>query len=549
MARGGGRRYLGALGLVLAALGSSCSRPLDDHATSGQPESRRGGILVIASNHDFRGVNPLVGSHSTFSRAVLDQMFLHLMEEQPDYTEHPPTMAPRLAQSWQWSADHRTLTLQLRPGVRWNDGTPVSAEDVRWTWQAQTHPEVAWGYADMKESITAVEAVDPLTVRVAFDKVSSSQLTDLNEGAILPKHRWSRLPFSEWQGSSDWFLDNLVVDGPFALDSWNPQEEISLRRNDHYHKENLPYVDRVVIRIIPQKSNQIQQLLSGEVDFVDHLPAAEGARIRQAEGVEILDFWHRQYDFICWNLANPLFAEREIRQALTQAIDRQSIIDALWFGYARISTSPIISSVWAHHRDIRPWPYDPAEASRILRDQGWRDTDGDGVLDRRGRKFSFELSTNADSQLRVDAAVMIQEQLRRIGIEARVRRMELNTLIDKNLAHEFDATIGAWGIDTSLDLTYAFHSDSIDNGYNFGAYSVPQVDRLIVETKTVSDPAQLFSLVKQIQARLHEDQPYTFLWEPRRLIGVSQRLQNAQPNPLSSFFHLEEWWLLPPTRQ
>ena len=107
------------------------------------------------------------------------------------------------------------------------------------------------------------------------------------------------------------------------------------------------------------------------------------------------------------------------------------------------------------------------------------DSDGDGVLDRNGRPFRFELSTNTDSRIRVDAAVMIQEQLRRVGIDARVQRMEFNTLVDKNLEHDFDATLGAWGIDTSLDLTYAFHTDSIDNGYNFGGFVDPEVDRLL----------------------------------------------------------------------
>ncbi len=541
------RSALATGGLLLLATATACSRRADESRSSvaDPPRQRRGGTLVIGASYDIRGVNQLLGTHSTFSEAILDQMFLHLLEEQPDYAEHPPTLAPQLAERYQWSEDLKTLTLYLRPDVLWSDGVPVTAEDVRWTWQAQTHPDVAWGHADMKRAITEVEVVNPGTVRVHFEEASSSQLTDLNEGAILPKHAWSQLPFDEWHESADWFLQNLVVDGPFMLESWRSQEQITLRRNERYFKEGLPYLDQVVIRIIPQKSNQILQLLSGELDYVDHIPALEAARVERAEDLKIIDFWHRQYDFICWNLGNPLFADVEVRRALTMAIDRQSIIDALWFGYAKMSTSPIISSVWAHNQELEPWPYDPQEARRILAEKGWRDSDADGILDRAGRKFSFELSTNADSSERVDTAVMIQQQLRNIGIEARVRQMEFNTLIDKNLAHEFDATIGAWGIDTSLDLTYAFHSDSIDNGYNFGQYSNPEVDRLIDRARTVSDPQRLGSIVKKIQYLLHRDQPYTFLWERRRLIGARARLQNAQPNPLRSFFHLEEWWLLP----
>lgn len=532
--------------LIVAPLigcGGSVDAPRPNDASQ-QPMA--GGTLVIGASHDLRGINQLVGAHSSFSRSILDQMFLHLLEEQADYTEHPPTLLPQLADHYEWSDDHKTLTLYLRRDAVWSDGVPVSAEDVRWTWQAQTHEDVAWGYADMKEAIADIEVVDSHTVRVHFTETSTSQLTDLNEGAILPKHAWSKLPFREWRENADWFLRNLVVNGPFILKSWRPQEEIILHRNESYFRPGLPYLDRVVLRVIPEKSSQILQLLSGELDFVDHIPPVEAIRVEQAEDLQVIDYWHRQYDFICWNLANPLFADAQVRRALTMAIDRQSIIDTLLFGHAKLSTSPIISSVWAHNRQIEPWPYDPDDARSVLAGLGWRDSDSDGILDRDGRRFSFELSTNADSRLRVDAAVMIQEQLRKAGIEARVRQMEFNTLIDKNIAHEFDATIGAWGIDTSLDLSYAFHSDSIEDGYNFGMYSNSEVDRLIEEARTLSDLQRLAPIVREIQHHLHQDQPYTFLWEPRRLIGARNRLQHAQPNPLNSYFHLEEWWLSPP---
>lgn len=500
---------------------------------------------MIGTGADIGGLNELVSSHSTFSRSILEKLFLHLLEEQPDYAEHPPTFAPQLAASYEWSEDHLVLTLHLRPEVVWSDGAPVTAEDVRWTWQTQIDPDLAWEYAQVKESILDMKIVDSHTLQVFFKEASASQLTDLNEGVILPRRVWSQLPLSEWQQRAEWFEENLVVNGPFTLESWSPQAEIVLRRNEKFYRSDRPYLDRVVFRVVPEKSNQILQLLAGDLHLVERIPPADAARIRDAETLELLEFWHRQYDFICWNLENPLFADAEVRRALTMAIDRQSIIDSLLFGYARVATSPIISTVWAHDRDLEPWPYAPAEARELLAEQGWRDADGDGILDRAGKAFRFELSTNTDSRIRVDAAVMIQEQLRRVGIDAQVRRMEFNTLVDKNLEHEFDATLGAWGIDTSLDLTYAFHSDSIDNGYNFGSYSNPEVDRLIDDFRRQTDPEVMGTILRTIEGILHQDQPYTFLWEPKRLTGVDGRLRNVQINALSSFFHLEDWWLAP----
>jgi len=538
----------GRFGAVVAAvlLAMACDRRIEaPTAAVTSEEPRRGGTAVIGSGADFGGVNELTSSHSTFSRAILEKLFLHLLEEQPDYALHPPTFAPQLAASYEWSEDHLVLTLHLRPEVVWSDGVPVTAEDVRWTWQAQIDPELAWEYAQVKESIVDMEVVDSHTLKVFFKQASASQLTDLNEGVILPRHVWSRLPAVEWNERAEWFTENLVVNGPFNLESWSPQSEIVLERNESFYKPEQPYLDRVVFRIVPEKSNRILQLLAGDLDLVEQIPPAEAARIRDDEALDLLEFWHRQYDFICWNLDNPLFAAAATRRALTLAIDRQSIIDALLFGYARVATSPIISTVWAHDPELEPWPYDPAAARELLAGEGWRDADGDGILDRDGRPFRFELSTNTDSRIRVDAAVMIQEQLRRVGIDAEVRRMEFNTLVDKNLEHDFDATLGAWGIDTSLDLTYAFHTDSIDNGYNFGSYSNPEVDRLIDDFRRQIDPEVMGAILRTIEAILHQDQPYTFLWEPKRLTGVNRRLVNVQTNPLSSFFRLEEWWMVP----
>ena len=155
------------------------------------------------------------------------------------------------------------------------------------------------------------------------------------------------------------------------------------------------------------------------------------------------------------------------------------------------------------------------------------------------------LSTNSDNRLRADAAVLIQEQLRHLGIDARVELLEFNTLMTRNEAHDFDATIGAWGIDTSLDLKYALHSESIEEGYNYGCYSNVEVDRLIDRARRQADPESAKPILHRVQRILHEEQPYTFLWEPMRLYGIGSRVHGAEPNALSAYFNLEEWQVSP----
>jgi peptide/nickel transport system substrate-binding protein len=496
----------------------------------------------VAISNDIHGVNPLVSAIDTQTTAVLDRMFMHLFEEQSDYTKHPPTFEPQLVESFEWSPDRTRLELILRPDVSWSDGVPVTAEDVRWTWLAQTDPDLAWGYAQSKENIRDIEVIDRLEVRIHFHQQSPSQLAELNEGVILPKHAWSELPFSQWRSNGPWFADHLVVNGPFDLQNWTRQQQIDLRRNESYHEPDLPRLDRVVLRVVPQKQNQIGQLLAGEVDFVEQVPPSEVSRLEQ-QGVEIIRFWARQFNYICWNTRRPLFTDPEVRRALTLAIDRQEIIDTLWYGFARIAVSPILTSIWAHDPDLQPMPFDLEASRRILESRGWKDRDGDGLLDKGGEPFSFELITNTGSQVRIDAAVMVQEHLRRAGIEVRLRQLEFNTVVSRALEHDFDALLGGWDIDTSLDLTYAFHSQSIDEGYNFGQYSNPEVDRLIEAANLETDPTERVLQLREIESILHRTQPYTYLWEPQRLSAASSRLRNATPSPVSPYFRLREWWL------
>ncbi len=532
--------------IALSLLGLGACRPEPERKAeppANTQTAQRGGQAVFAYLSDINGVNELIASGTLFSSDVLQKLFLPLLREQSDYRDHPPTFAPALATSHEFSEDRKRLTFKLRSDVLWSDGVPVTAEDVRWTWQAQMDPEVSWDYAQVKENITDVEVLDPHTVRFHFSKSYAYQLLEANEGLILPKHAWSELPFEEWRSRSDWFSDHLVTNGPFLLESWKPQEQIVLARNDRYFDSTKPYLDRIVFRFLPDLRAQVTELVAGRLDFVNGLSVEDAALIEETAHTDLVSFWNRAYTYLCWNTARPLFAEKEVRRALTMAIDRELLIESIWGRHARPSTSPIISSVWAHDRSLEPWPFDPDEARRLLAEHGWQDHDGDGLLDKDGRSFSFEMTSNAGNTIRSDTLVLIQQQLARIGIDAQPRLLEMNTLIQSNMAHDFDATVGTWGIDTTLDISYAFHTLSIDDGWNYGSYSNPEVDRLIDEAGRQTLPEEAGPFLIELQRILHEEQPYTFLWEPEKLIGTSRRLRNVQSNALLPLFDLEEWWL------
>jgi len=507
-----------------------------------------GGTLILGYNSDIPGINEVATGSSQATTEILSRMFIRLMDEQPDFQKKPPSFSPRLAESYEWSEDHLVLTFTLRRDAVWSDGVPITAEDVRWTWEAQTNPEVAWDSVAMKESISRVEVLDPHKVAFHFTHSYPGQMVHATEGGILPKHAWSKLPFSQWRKGGQWFVDNLVVSGPFTLESWKPQEEIVLKRNESYYEEGVPYVDRAVLRIIPDMASQLTQLRSGALDYVRQVPAESVKELEGDSATKLVTYWPPQFGTVIWNLRNPLFKDGRVRRALALALDRQTIVDTIWQGQAKSADSPIISTVWGHDPDLEPLGFDPATAKALLAEEGWADTDGDGLLDKEGQTFTFEILANAGNQERIDAAVMVQDQLQRIGVQAQPITLEWNTVDEKMTSGQFEAVIMGLGLETTLDVSAYFATDAIDSQLNFGAYSNPEVDMILDNIRAQLNLEEAIPYFHRLQRILRDEQPQTLLWESKRLVGLSQRVQGANPNPIGTLDGLRYWWLFPQSR-
>lgn len=479
---------------------------------------------------------------------VLFQVFQHLLLENPDIKDHPPTFESQLAEL-EWSEDHKVLTFRLRDDLFWSDGVRLTADDVYFSWQAQNSKSpVAWNRAYMKDAIDEVKVVDAQTVRFHFKDVYARQIFDVNEGLVLPKHVWSQLPFEQWGANADWFFQHRVASGPFKIHSWKRGQDMVLIRNERYWEKDRPYLDRVVLRFVPDSRSLLTQLLSGDLDFITQVSPQDAKLIQENPHLQLVDdFWSNLYVVLAWNNERPLFADPEVRCALTMAINRQQIVDTLFPNdTGRVGISPIIQSVWAHDKTLLPYPYNPAEAQRKLAEKGWMDSDGDGILDRRGEKFSFELTTHNDNRQRSDAAEMIQEQLKAIGIEVRVRKLEFSAQVAEMQRGDFDGAIMGFTVDTSLDLSGHYSSHSIGKGGNYFRYSNDEVDRLIYQVAGQPNISDARPLLHGIERLIYDDQPATFLWESKRLMAFNRRIQGAKPNLQGGFFNLKDWWVSSP---
>jgi peptide/nickel transport system substrate-binding protein len=221
------------------------------------------------------------------------------------------------------------------------------------------------------------------------------------------------------------------------------------------------------------------------------------------------------YTYIGYNLKNPLFQDKRVRQALTYATNREEIVQYVLYGLGTVATGPFPNHLWYSNPKVKPIPYDPQKARQLLAEAGWKDTDGDSVLDKDGSPFRFALITNSGNEIRKDVGVLVQRQLREVGIDVRFELYEWSVFLKNFInAKHFDACILGWGLSPDPDDYQIWHSSQIEKGFNFVSYKNPEVDLLWEEGRKEYDVEKRKQIYWRIHELMAEDQPYTFLYVP-----------------------------------
>ena len=538
----GGHRMRSRIALVAHVMyvASAVLITYADPASTQSLGSQAERMLVVGMLSEPATLNPLFTA-STEARDITERIFLKLLEERGDFLH----FKPRLAREWKFSKDGLALTFHLRDDVRWSDGVPVTAQDVRFTWELQSDTLVAWPGVRIKEHVRDVEVIDAHTVVFHFTQRYPYQLMDANDGVILPRHLLESVPREEI--ATHPFGREPVGNGPYRILRWVSGRYIELGANEDYY-EGPPVVNRVVYRFVPDMVTLVMQLKKGEIDVLESVPHDEARQFKDHPSIRLYIYPSRRMNYIAWNLENELFDNREIREALTMAINRKEIIETIWGGYATECKSPVHPILWAYNDKIRVIEYEagPGQVHRKMRIRGWRDRDGDGILENRdGKRFEFELLVN-NNQVRVDIATIVQAHLKRVGVKAEIRVLEFNTYIERILGKDFDAAFIGWKSSTKVDLTSLWHSSAIPpNGYNVTSYRNSRVDNWIDKAKVELDPQKAQDLWYKAQSQIYLDQPVTFLAVPQEVNALHRRFCNVQPNAISFFANLRAWRLAP----
>lgn len=536
----------GLLLLVAACGGADGGRSAAERV----PERERfGGTAVVASNADIDDLNPITLRSTPAAQIAREMLFVPVLRM--DERLEP---APSLARSWELSPDTTALTFRLRDDVFWHDGRRTTAHDVKFTYDRARDPKTAAVNTALWSFYGEMEVLDSLTVRVALQP-HADFIAPWMAFLPVPRHLLNDVPPEELR-RHPYSTTNPVGNGPFLVQRRVPGERWELAANPRFTPGlgGRPYLDRVVYRVIPEATTALTELLTGRVDYALGISPDQRRRIEESPGVRVASFQAPGYTHIIWNTRRPLFKDARVRRALTVAINRQEIIDGLLYGGADLGATTVSPMLWNHDpRAGAPLRHDPAAAARLLAEAGWRDRDGDGVLeDSAARPFRFTLSGNQASLTGERIMEKIQADLRRVGVVAEIRLEEFNTLISRiqdPRSRDFDAVLNSRTTGFRIDDRDSFHCARMDKAYQTAGFCDPAVDRLLDTLPKIVDREAARPLWREYQRRLVEQQPYTFLYHPHSLVGVSARLQGARPDARGALVGAARWWIPPAERQ
>ncbi|MDD2499828.1 MAG: peptide-binding protein [Geobacter sp.] len=528
------RRY-GVAGMIclLCAACTAGESPAPRSSSSAAPPAY-GDTLVEGTIGEASTLIPILASDSA-SHGVAGLIYNGLIKYDKDLK-----IVGDLAESYQVSPDGLAITFKLRKNVTWHDGKPFTSRDVLYTYRVIIDPKTPTAYSEDFKQVAAVTTPDAFTVVVHYAKPYAPALASWGV-AILPSH------LLEGQDITKSPLARKPVGtGPFRFKEWVAGQKVVLEANKEYF-EGRPYLDRYVYRMIPDTSTMYMELKAGGVDQMGLTPvqfARQTDTPRFKAAFNKYRYPSNGYLYLGYNLRHPLFKDVRVRRAMTAAINKDELIQGVLFGMGQKADGPMIPGRWAHNPQIKDIQFNPEYARQLLAEAGWK-AGSDGFLQKDGKPLRFTILTNQGNQQRLMTAQIIQQRLKQVGVDVRIRIVEwaafLKEFIDKG---NFEVVLLAWMTSQDPDMYDIWHSSKTKPGeLNFIGYNNPEVDRLLEEGRSTFDIEKRKKAYYRIQDILAEEQPYTFLYVPDALPVVSSRIHGIEPAPAGIGHNLIKWYV------
>jgi len=508
--------------------------------------------------HEPPHLNPLIQEGGWLWRITVNNVFEGLVRR------HPRTYAflPSLATKWRFSPDGKVLTFTLRKGVRFHDGRPFGADDVLFVFdrlmdKSQPTGATRSDFAELRkwEKVGAGRSgagrsgagrsgagrwgagrsgagrSGAQRVRLTFAKPGFKVLDSLSHLSILPKHVYGKGLLRNHPANQ-----RPVGTGPFRFDRWDKGAFIRLRRFEGYWGAR-PALRRVTYRLVKSREKAFELLKKGAFDLMPRvLPqhaCGAGAPVtdkRIADRYRMVVYYPVQFYTVIFNHRNPLFQDVRVRRALSMLVDRKLIAKKIFCGRARPISGPYWRERPGYDPSVKPRRFDPRGAAKLLAEAGWTDTNGDGVLDKGGRDLAFTYLRFSESSVQRRLVPILREELRKAGLKVGVETISFTAALARMRQHKFDVTDLNWMYYYEQDLFQIYHSSGCHGGSNYGCYSNPEADRLLVKIRATLDDKNRAALERRLHRLVFADLPGMFLFNVANVSMVSRRFDGVTPS-------------------
>lgn len=531
-------------------------------AAEAMPGFARGDQFIDDFGTKVGKLTPLVSSdvYQTWVELIVCES---LASRDPNTLEY----VPRLASRWEISKDGLTMRFFLRRGVTFSDGSPLTADDVTYTFELIQNPAIQ---ADRARAyltkLKEVKKIDDYTVEFTFSEVYYLNFETIASASVLSRAFYSKFTPEQYNERTGL----LMGSGPYMLEdpeNWTPGNGVRLLRNPRYWGVPGTF-DRLIFGETESEFTSYVKYGNREMDVLRCTPevfdnAKANPKIMEFSDAKAYTSTFGGYTYIGWNQKRKVdgvdkptrFADKRVRQALTMLIDRERLVNEIYRGYGLVASGPFSPIGPQSDPSIQPWPFDQTKARALLREAGFEDRNGDGIIeDSAGVPFKFTFTYSTGNALTEKIILFIKDALSAGGIAMDTEPVDWPVLINKLNASDFDAVTLGWSSNPESDPYQVFHSSQIaGQGDNRTAYINPELDKVIDEARTTMDRATRMKLWNKVHAILHEDQPFTFMVSRQALRVFDKRIKNVTESKLGlNYEHLNGGmipWFVPKAEQ
>ncbi|MEA4811094.1 MAG: peptide-binding protein [Anaerolineaceae bacterium] len=512
--------------------------------------------IVVGLFTSPTGVFNPIFADSDYDIAINDVVYSSLMALN-DKTE----MVPGLAEKFEMSNGDRTITFFLRKNVKWHDGTPFTSKDVAFTFTTMAKKDYLGplfsdvanlvGAKDVQagkaETVEGIKVIDDYTISFTYNEVYAPGLIRIGtEVGILPEHYWGKTPVADWKNATD-LMGKPIGTGPYIFKEFVPGQFVKLEANPDYFM-GAPKTNNFVFQVTNQDT-AIAAMTNGEIDIADvsNFKPNDLKQLQEA-GIKTLSFAGKSYQYMGFNMRLDVFKQKELRHAITYAIDRKTVIQQILGGNATLINAPMLPNTWQYPSSgLNEYEFNPEKSKEILKSIGYTDTNGNGIVDKDGKDLTFTLKYPIGNKIREQYATIIKKYLSDIGIGIELKLMEFSTLLEETMSnHDFDLYL--MGSSLSLDpdpIPYWSTSASSDEkgvaAWNIPAFRNEKADELMLQGIASVEQSKRAEIYKNFAVIFNDDPPIVLLYAPNITKAFNPGLQNYRPATFVNYYDVHEW--------